>query len=67
MEIVLLPDAEKDLVFWKSNGAVLKRITQNHTIHSTNTFCRDRKTGEIKAQLSWMLVSKDKYGTPHRL
>jgi toxin YoeB len=28
MEVVLLPDAEKDLAFWKSNKAVLKRITQ---------------------------------------
>jgi toxin YoeB len=28
MEIVLLPDAEKDLAFWKSNKAILKRITQ---------------------------------------
>jgi toxin YoeB len=28
MEIILLPDAEKDLAFWKSNKAILKRITQ---------------------------------------
>jgi toxin YoeB len=28
MEIVFLPDAEKDLAFWKSNKAILKRITQ---------------------------------------
>jgi toxin YoeB len=28
MEIVLLPDAEKDLAFWRSNKAILKRITQ---------------------------------------
>ena len=28
MEVVFMPDAEKDLVFWKSNKAVLKRITQ---------------------------------------
>jgi toxin YoeB len=28
MEIVLMPDAEKDLAFWKSNKAILKRITQ---------------------------------------
>lgn len=28
MGIVFLPDAEKDLAFWKSNKAILKRITQ---------------------------------------
>ena len=28
MEIVFLPDAEKDLAFWKSNKAVLKKITK---------------------------------------
>jgi len=28
MEIVLLPGAEKDLALWKSNKAILKKITQ---------------------------------------
>jgi len=32
MEIVFLPDAEKDLAFWKSNKTALKRIT--HIIQS---------------------------------
>ncbi len=52
MEIVFLPDAEKDLVFWKSNKAILKRITQLIQSIQQTPFEGIGKPEPLKYQLS---------------
>lgn len=52
MEVVFMPDAEKDLVFWKSNKAVLKRITQLIRSIQQTPFAGIGKPELLKYQLS---------------
>jgi toxin YoeB len=52
MEIVLLPDAEKDLAFWKSNKIVLKRITLLFKSIQETPFTGIGKPEPLKYQLS---------------